>query len=128
MLQEHVLRLQLNKFVFVLTGGFYQLRELGMSLEKKLISIDAVSGSAPGHSASHEAGWSQDRRLWSIEEIERFIQPGEHPHEEFETRAAGAAVDAAVLSDRAWARLTAAVNAEGEGARGTSPQHRATTV
>lgn len=116
MLQEHVLRLQLNKFVFVLTGGFYQLRELGMSLEKKLISIDATSGSAPGHSASHEAGWSHDRRLWSIEEIERFIQTGEHPHEEFDTRAAGAAVDAAVLSGHAWASLTAAVIAEWEGA------------
>src|SRR5690625_2124177 len=116
MLQEHVLRLQLNKFVFVLTGGFYRLRELGMSLEKKLISIGATSGSAPGHSALHEAGWSHDRRLWSIEEIERFIQTGEHPHEEFETRAAGAAVDAALLSDHAWAGLTAAIIAEWEGA------------
>jgi len=116
MLQEHVLRLQLNKFVFVLTGGFYRLRELGISLEKKLISIGATSGSAPGHSASHEAGWSHDRRLWSIEEIERFIQTGEHPHEEFDTSAAGAAVDAAKLSDRAWAGLTAAVIAEWEGA------------
>ena len=115
MLQEHVLRLQLNKFVFVLTGGFYRLRELGMSLEKKLISIGATSGSAPGH-ASHEAGWSHDRRLWSIEEIERFIQTGEHPHEEFDTRAAGAAVDAALLSDHAWASLTAALIAEWEGA------------
>lgn len=114
MLQEHVLRLQLNKFVFVLTGGFYRLRELGMSLEKKLISIGATSGSAPGHSASHEAGWSHDRRLWSIEEIERFIQTGEHPHEEFDTRAAGAAVDAALLSDRARASLTAAVIDEWE--------------
>src|SRR5690625_3786362 len=116
MLQEHVLMLQLNQFVFVLTGGFYRLRELGMSLDKKLISIGATSGSAPGHSASHEAGWSHDRRLWSIEDIERLIQTGEHPHEEFDASAAGAAVDAALLSDHAWAGLTAAVIAEWEGA------------
>ena len=97
MLPEHVRRLQLNKFIFVITGGFHRLRELAVGLDRALVA----GGSTGGRLGE----------IWSPSELEQFAGSG-RPGDAATALSAHDPADDDTLAGTVWTSLAAAVMAE----------------
>lgn len=131
MLKDRVLRLQLNKFIFEITGGLSQLRDLGTRLERRLHSVGAdAEQPAPALDDSlreiqlRGAGAIPDRGLWSVEELEHIaagnsdVEVIAMPAEDSQVAVTSrqGSVNAVTLPHLVWSSLSVAVVSEWEDA------------